>query len=303
MNIVEGQIFDIIIEKIIPQDIWENAVVQLKKTVDFFVANHLRRSASGQKHPIEDFLFTYYPFKVSLLKRFTPGFGFVLQGDSAEYFLKYTYYSRHNLGVWISPHSFPEHRIESLKWVVVLLQETIKKNPHFSCFGLHEWAMVYRVEKNRHDIPLRLTSKQIDDFVDSQAISCSHYDAFRFFSPKARSLNGLQPDKKKQIQMEQGGCLHANMDLYKWAFKFYPYISSTLLLEAFILAKEIRTLDMQASPYDLTIFGYSPICIETTAGKAIYVQKQKEFSIRAAVLRQKILDQLKELLQLITHSV
>ena len=85
------------------------------------------------------------------------------------------------------------------------------------------------------------------------------------------------------------------MDLYKWAFKFFPYISSALLLATFLLAKEIRIVDMQASPYDLSTFGYKPICIETLEGKAIYVQKQKEFALRAEKLRQELLTKLEEL--------
>ena len=38
------------------------------------------------------------------------------------------------------------------------------------------------------------------------------------------------------------------MDVYKWATKLGPVVPGDLLLDCFELAREIRTLDMQASP-------------------------------------------------------
>ena len=58
--------------------------------------------------------------------------------------------------------------------------------------------------------------------------------------------------------MEQPGCLHAGMDVYKWAFKLTPLVPSDLVADAFDLAREIRVLDMEASPYDLRELGYDP---------------------------------------------
>ena len=49
------------------------------------------------------------------------------------------------------------------------------------------------------------------------------------------------------------------MDLYKWAVKLGPLVPGELLLDAFELARDIRTLDMQASPYDLADWGYAPV--------------------------------------------
>ena len=85
------------------------------------------------------------------------------------------------------------------------------------------------------------------------------YDAFRFFTPAARPRNPLQPDLGSRVQLEQPGCLHASMDLYKWAYKLIPVVPSTLLLDCFRLARSIREMDMRASPYDLTDLGYPPV--------------------------------------------
>ena len=56
-----------------------------------------------------------------------------------------------------------------------------------------------------------------------------------------------------------------------------------------MLAREIRELDMRASPYDLTALGYPPVPIETAAGKAEYVAAQRIFAVRAQALRSELL--------------
>jgi len=90
--------------------------------------------------------------------------------------------------------------------------------------------------------------------------------------------------------MEQPGCLHANMDLYKWAYKLSPAIPSALTLDCFDLAREVRQLDMRAAPYDLRALGYEPVEIETAEGKATYVAAQRDFATRADVLRRRLID-------------
>ncbi|WHF21858.1 hypothetical protein QJS66_17010 [Kocuria rhizophila] len=49
-------------------------------------------------------------------------------------------------------------------------------------------------------------------------IRCSHFDAFRFFQPQAVERNGAAAHGA-QARAHHGaaGCLHASMDLYKWA--------------------------------------------------------------------------------------
>jgi hypothetical protein len=120
-------------------------------------------------------------------------------------------------------------------------------------------------------------------------VCCSHFDAFRFFTPPARSLNRLQPVRADAVQVEQRGCLHANMDLYKWAFKLAPFTPSELVADCFALAREIREIDMRASPYDLRALGYAPIPIETAAGRADYESHQRTFTAHGEPLRLRLL--------------
>ncbi len=148
-----------------------------------------------------------------------------------------------------------------------ILRATAGRAGSFGCFGLHEWAMVYRQDEHRHPAPLRLGQGGTDDVVEAHDLRCTHFDAFRFFTPEAVPRNSEAPTRELQPALEQPGCLHAGMDLYKWAVKLGPLVPGELLLDAFALARDVRTLDMQASPYDLTAWGYAPVAIETADGQ------------------------------------
>jgi hypothetical protein len=224
------------------------------------------------------------------LQQWSPGFGYKVPSAWTPPDKHY----RENDGFWaLQPEDFPFKRFSSLEWLIDLQKGILNRPMAFGCFGLHEWAMVYRSEEVRHgQVPLRMKPSEIAAFVDSQQIVCSHFDAFRFFTEEARPLNKLQPTSENRQLNEQGGCIHVNMDLYKWAYKFYPWISTDIIAEAFLLAYETRKVDMQASPYDLKANGLDPIKIETPEGRAQYVQKQHEIATKAQIIREKLLNEL-----------
>ncbi|PFG40820.1 hypothetical protein ATJ97_3357 [Georgenia soli] len=192
--------------------------------------------------------------------------------------------------VVLDVEAFLADRGEGVRWIDDLLRRTAARPAHLGCLGLHEWAMVYRQREHRHQLPLRLGQAGTDAVVEAHPIRCTHFDAFRFFTEPARPLNRLQPDRATQPDLEQPGCLHANMDLLKAALKLGPACPGELLLDCFELARDIRLLDMQASPYDVTSLGHEPVAIETPAGRAEYVARQREFSDRAAPLRSRLLE-------------
>ena len=78
------------------------------------------------------------------------------------------------------------------------------------------------------------------------------------------------------------------MDLYKHAFRLSPMVGSDLVADCFELARDIRVLDMRASPYDLSGLGYEPVRVETPEGKQEYVAAQRVFAERAAPLRARL---------------
>jgi hypothetical protein len=250
--------------------------------VDAWLAPHLARRQAGEKHPVEDFLFTYYSFRPAQLRRWHPGAGVVLEGGEPD-----KDYVETSGGVMLDPAIAKR---KSTEWIGTLLRNTAGRPAHFGCFGMHEWAMVYRAEGVRHEqVPLRLSPAETARVVDDNRVRCSHFDAFRFFTPAARPLNLLQPTRAGQHDNEQPGCLHANMDLYKWAYKLSPLVESELVADAFALARDIRALDMRASPYDLAHLGYEPVRVETVEGRHEYARAQRGFAERAAPLRARLI--------------
>jgi hypothetical protein len=253
---------------------------------------HQVRQARGEKHPVEDFLFEYYRFRPSWLRRWHPGPDVVLRGAAAGEFLRWPEYHEVDGGVALNPAAFDASRRETLAWLAGLLRATAERPPQFACFGLHEWAMVYRLrpEELRHaSLPLRFPPEETARITESLPIRCTHFDAFRFFTPPARPLNRLQPERATTAELEQRGCLHANMDLYKWAFKLAPFTPAELTADCFELARDIRQVDMRASPYDCTSLGLAAIEIETPAGRAEYEAHQRAFAERSQPLRRRLL--------------
>ena len=255
------------------------------------------RRMNREKHPIEDFLFTYYTQKPGQLYRWHPGPGVVLGGEQARERAEWKFYREvldedtGERGYTVDVEAFAAARLEAIRFARIILAGTVQRPGNFACFGLHEWAMAYKSEQNgiRHEyLPLRLGAEGTDAVVEEHKIRCTHFDAFRFYTPEAVPLNELRPTRETQRNLEQPGCLHANMDLYKWAYKLTPAVPSELVMDCFELAWDIRTMDMQASPYDLLEWGHEPIRIETPAGKAEYVRRQKDFADRAQELRRQV---------------
>jgi hypothetical protein len=288
---------------------WQARAAAHAARVDVWTQPFLARRQRGEKHPVHDFLFTYYSQRPAALRRWHPGWGVVLEEADAEYAGQKPYgrivrgrkhhseaeNGAFDLGLSVSA----DHLVSQLPLVESihrLLVATAGRTPTLGCFGLHEWAMVHRTAEVRHDWPLRLGSTGTDSVVEGHRIGCSHFDAFRFFTDSARPLNTLQPGRDDRASFEQPGCLHAGMDLYKHAFRLSPLVASELVADCFELAWDIRELDMRASPYDFSALGLAPVRIETPAGKQEYVAAQRVFADRGAPLRRRLIDQCELLL-------
>ena len=259
---------------------------------DALTAGHRERAGRGEKHPVEDFLFTYYSYKPSVLRRWHPGIGVELADAAATPRAAWRWY-RHgddSGAIRVDASALREQRGALIDNIGRILRATAGRAASFGCFGLHEWAMVYRERGHRHSVPLRLGQQTTDAVVEAHDLRCTHFDAFRFFTPEAAPRNRETLVRERKADLEQPGCLHAGMDLYKWAVKLGPVVPGKVLLDAFELARDIRVLDMRASPYDLSDWDYEPVAIETPEGKAEYVRQQRAFSERAQRVRMQLLD-------------
>ncbi|MGV9802241.1 3-methyladenine DNA glycosylase [Mycobacterium sp. NPDC003449] len=272
--------------RVLDEPAWTAAAARHRDRVDAFLAPHRRRRERGEPHPVWDFLFTYYSLKPRQLRRWHPGYGVVLGGEAARGYLGASGYGAARRGGVTVTREHLAARTDTVRFIATLMRATAARPARLNCFGLHEWAMVYRAPEVRHaQVPLRLGAAGTDAVVDSMPLRCSHFDAFRFFTAPAAERNDRRLSRQTQIGSEQPGCVHASMDTYKWAYKLGPLVASDLVIDALELAADARALDMRASPYDLRSYGFEPIAIETPAGRAEYVRAQQQIADRAAPLR------------------
>ena len=293
-----------------------------EQRADSLTAAHRQRRLRGEKHAVEDFLFTYYPFSPARLRRWHPGWEVAYDAsadidEDGQHLIADVDGAGHRS--WyldsvgpdepVGPRGKPgrpvtlrradverflEERGDALRFIIRLLSASslTRRRPEFGCFGLHEWAMVHRLqegEQRHEDLPLRLSQAQTDAVVERENLVCSHIDAFRFFTPSAAPRNALTPSRETQVENDNPACLHVGMDLYKWAMKLTPLVPSSLVLDCFEHARETRVLDMEASPYDVRPLGYGVVPIETPAGKAEYVRRQRALAAHADRLRERML--------------
>ena len=259
--------------EVLPEPVWRARQRAHEERVDAWTRPVLARRSRGLSHPVEDFLFTYYAQRPAQLRRWSPGVGVRLEAGPEV--------------------PAPDDRARrTAADVADLLARTASRPAQYGCFGLHEWAMVHGAAQDdvRHATwPLRLGAEGTTALVEALPVRCTHWDAFRFFTPTARPLNLLQPTREGRPDQEQPGCLHATMDLYEHAYRLSPHVPSELVADAFALARRVRELDMRASPYDLTALGHEPVRIETPEGRAEYVVAQRAFAADGQVLRSRVL--------------
>jgi hypothetical protein len=67
------------------QPTWSARRAAHEARIDGWINPHLARRERREKHPVHDFLFTYYSYRPAQLRRWHPGAGVVLVG--AECFL------------------------------------------------------------------------------------------------------------------------------------------------------------------------------------------------------------------------
>lgn len=287
---------------IIEEEVWINQKRRHEERVGGLLDDYLEARSHHIKNPVMDFLFEYYAFRPANLRRWSPGIENKLRYSDSSLLPEVSELKTHDGLASVDPALFPEKRISSLNWMLGLLEKSQSKRPSFGCFGMHEWAMVYKSNNIRHSqVPLRMEDQELAEFVESRPLLCTHFDAFRFFTPDAKPMNRFELSREKFQDMEQPGCIHSNMDLYKWAFKLYPWVPSELILEAFELACEARRIDMKASPYDLREHGLDPIKIETEEGRKIYRREQEAIYEKGKPLREKLIGEYRKVLAAVSQ--
>lgn len=282
------------------------------------------------KHPVYNFLVTYYyfakPKDVRRLQRWSPGAGCALELDehdehgpasgSAHLWNRFVAEGDDDAGAGAAvqsgaPTRWQVHRLPAkfrpqVEDMLALLETTRSNRPVLNCFGLHEWAMVHRPagapeppsRRFQAHLPLRVPQDVVNDVVERNGVACSHWDAMRFFAPSAVPLSknhGLGREEARKL--ENPACLHANMDLFKVAWRLGPLAPSEVLLDALQVNLDARRVDVAASPYDASAYGVAPIPIETREGRAQYRVEQLALMRKAEPVREALAVLMRRLLQ------
>lgn len=179
-----------------------------EERVDALLAPWLDRRARGEKHAVDDFMLTYYSLRPNALRRWHPGVGAAVVGSGATAFAGWRGYRVEPGRASVDPAWIAAHR-DTVGWIAALLAATARRPPALGCFGLHEWAMVYRQRPHelRHPAhPLRLGSDGTNAVVEANRLACTHFDAFRFFTDPARERATLRPTRDQWSSTSQAAC-------------------------------------------------------------------------------------------------
>src|SRR4051812_43338465 len=120
---------------VLVHDDWAALEAAHHARVDELLAGHLDRAQRGEKHPVEDFLFTYYSLRPAQLRRWHPGAGVVLLGDDAELGERLSWRDHVRTdepspGVTLDDRAFLARRGEALRRTVALLEATARRPAH-----------------------------------------------------------------------------------------------------------------------------------------------------------------------------
>jgi hypothetical protein len=269
----------------LPEPVWRDRLARHVERLAPFADDRLTRMSRREKHPVHDFLFQYYSFRPAHLLRWSPGPDVLLE-NARPSDVAWNEFQPADGGLVLPADLFPAHRRSFVRWAHNYLEGIARRPPVYGCFGLHEWAMVYRTPEIRHErTPLRLAPQAIATVVEAEELCCTHFDAYRFFAPAAAPRNRHALTREVTDRFDQRGCIHVTMDLYRYAYKLAPWVEGELIADAFLLAWRAREVDMRASPYDLSAYGLEPIRIETAEGRDEYVRHQRELAVAAVPIR------------------
>jgi hypothetical protein len=86
-----------------------------------------------------------------------------------------------------TPIGLPDKTLAMFNSDLAILRGTASRPPDYSCFGYHEWAILYEPpdspiaalrhqEKDNPDLRLRVSQEALNKVVESHDLRCTHHD-------------------------------------------------------------------------------------------------------------------------------
>ncbi|MGY2062704.1 3-methyladenine DNA glycosylase, partial [Nocardia gipuzkoensis] len=99
--------------RVVPEHEWRARAAAHRDRVTALIGPYVERRAAGAKHPVIDFLFTYYGHKPAQLRRWHPGFGVGLE-NAHEYANSRGYHEASADRVWTADPAFLAKRRDTV---------------------------------------------------------------------------------------------------------------------------------------------------------------------------------------------
>ena len=122
---------------VVPAHQWQLAATQHEQIVASWTTDRLHRRSRGMKHPVDDFLFEYYPISVKKLATWHPKWQTQLEPTlNSEQIFNPEIYS---IAETIELRSeYLELRLCETTAELAFLTSTLNRPARTGCFGLHE---------------------------------------------------------------------------------------------------------------------------------------------------------------------
>ena len=180
---------------------WESRAEAHRARVAPQVTGVIERRARGEKHPVEDFLFHYYTLRPSHLLHWNAGVGHAVEGG--EELLDQPFHAARTDGsVALDVEGFLAKRGRTVATAERLLRASAAATPRFGCFGMHEWAMVYRLDQGETP-PLFVVGPLGQSQLVNYRVSGNHYIVDRLFGAAELRL-GENPQQIVRIVRTDG---------------------------------------------------------------------------------------------------
>src|ERR1700712_3300545 len=111
------------VERVLDEPVWTEREDRYVARVAPFLEARERRVDSGEAHPVWDFLFSYYSLRPRQLRRWHPGYGVALAGNSAGRFLGRAGYGRRGETVSVTD-GYLSSRLDTIGFIAALLRAT-----------------------------------------------------------------------------------------------------------------------------------------------------------------------------------